>query len=171
MPQLSSFPARRAALAFVSALAIGALMPSITSAQQPPAGAAPPAATPPAAAPVAAVSSSPSVAPNGRVFELRTYYCHPGRLEALNKRFREHTNALFVKHGMQLVGYWMPIDKPDVLVYVLAFPSREAATKSWNDFRADADWNTARAASEADGPIVQKVESVFMSPTDYSPIK
>jgi hypothetical protein len=170
MPQLSSFSARGTALAFVSALAAGALMPSITSAQQPPAGTpAAPAAAP--ATPPAAVSSSPSVAPNGRVFELRTYYCHPGRLEALNKRFREHTNALFVKHGMQLVGYWMPIDKPDVLVYVLGFPSRDAAIKSWNDFRADADWNAARTASEADGPIVQKVESVFMSPTDYSPIK
>ena len=98
-------------------------------------------------------------------------YCHPGRLEALNKRFREHTNRLFVKHGMELVGYWMPIDKPDVLVYVLAYPSRAAATKAWADFRADADWNAARTASETDGPIVLKVESVYMSPTDYSPIK
>ena len=103
MSQLSSFPARRTALAFVAALAVGALMPSNTSAQQPPAG----ATAPPAAAPAAAVSSSPSVAPNGRVFEMRTYYCHPGRLEALNKRFREHTNRLFVKHGMELVGYLM----------------------------------------------------------------
>ena len=170
MPQLSSFPARRTALAFVSALALGALMPSLTSAQQPPVGgASAPAAAP--ATPPAAVSSSPSVAPNARVFEMRTYYCHPGRLEALNKRFREHTNRLFVKHGMQLVGYWMPIDKPDVLVYILAYPSRAAATKAWADFRTDADWNTARTASEADGPIVQKVESVYMSPTDYSGIK
>ena len=169
MPQLLSSPARRTALAFVSALAVGALMPSITSAQQPPAGGAAPPATP-AAAP-AAVSSSPSVAKNGRVFEMRTYYCHPGRLEALNKRFREHTNRLFVKHGMELVGYWMPIDKPDILVYVLGYPSRDAATKSWAAFRADADWNAARTASEADGPIVQKVDSVYMSPTDYSPIK
>jgi hypothetical protein len=166
MPQLSSFSARRTACALVSALAVGALMPSITSAQQP-APATPPA---PAAAP-AAVSSSPSVAPNGRVFEMRTYYCHPGRLEALNKRFREHTNRLFVKYGMELVGYWMPIDKPDVLVYVLAYPSREAATKAWTGFRGDADWNVARKASEADGPIVLKVDSVYMSPTDYSPIK
>ena len=116
-------------------------------------------------------SYSPSFAKGSRVFELRTYYANPGKLEALNTRFREHTNALFVKHGMQLVGYWMPIDKPDVLVYVLAYPSRDAATKSWTAFRTDADWNTARAASEADGPIVQKVESVYMSPTDYSPIK
>ena len=170
MSQLSSFLARRSAFALMSALAVGALMPTIASAQ--PASAAPPAAqaAPPAAAP-AAVSSSPSVAPNARVFEMRTYYCHPGRLEALNKRFREHTNRLFVKHGMELVGYWMPIDKPDVLVYVLAYPSREAAAKAWAGFRTDAEWNTARKASEADGPIVQKVESVYMSPTDYSPIK
>jgi hypothetical protein len=117
------------------------------------------------------VSSSPSVAPNGRVFEMRTYYCHPGRLEALNKRFREHTNRLFVKHGMELVGYWMPIDKPDVLVYVLAYPSRDAAAKAWTAFRGDADWNAARKASETEGPIVLKVDSVYMSPTDYSPIK
>ena len=110
-------------------------------------------------------------APAGRVFEMRTYYCHPGRLEALNKRFREHTNRLFVKHGMQLVGYWMPIDKPDVLVYILAYPSRDAASKAWAGFRADDEWNTARKASEADGPIVQKVDSVYMSPTDYSGIK
>jgi hypothetical protein len=170
MPQLSSFFARRTALALVSTLAVGALMPSITSAQQP-AGATPPTpAAAPAAAP-AAVSSSPSVAPNGRVFEMRTYYCHPGRLEALNKRFRDHTNRLFVKHGMELVGYWMPIDKPDILVYVLAYPSRAAATKAWADFRADADWNAARKASETDGPIVLKVDSVYMSPTDYSPVK
>lgn len=171
MSQLSSFPARRTAFALMSALAVGALMPTIASAQQP-AGAAPPAAqgAPPAAAP-AAVSSSPSVAPNARVFEMRTYYCHPGRLEALNKRFREHTNRLFVKHGMELVGYWMPIDKPDVLVYVLAYPSRAAAVKAWAGFRGDPEWNTARTASEADGPIVLKVESVYMSPTDYSAIK
>jgi hypothetical protein len=174
MPQPSSFLSRRTALALVSALAVGGLMPTITTAQQA-AGATPPA-TPPSqvgapTAPLAAVSPSPSVAPNGRVFEMRTYYCHPGRLEALNKRFREHTNRLFVKHGMELVGYWMPIDKPDILVYVLAYPSRAAATKAWADFRGDADWNAARKASETDGPIVLKVDSVYMSPTDYSPIK
>ena len=106
-----------------------------------------------------------------RLFEMRTYHCPPGRLDALNARFRNHTNRLFQKHGIELVGYWMPIDKPDILVYVLAYPSRDAAVKSWAAFRADADWNAARTASEADGPIVQKVDSVYMSPTDYSPIK
>ena len=93
------------------------------------------------------------------------------RLEALNKRFRDHTNGLFVKQGMELVGYWMPIDKPDVLVYILAYPSRAAAAKAWAAFRADPDWIKARTASETDGAIVQKVESVYLSPTDYSAIK
>lgn len=141
--------ARRTVLAGLAALVAGGLMPTSSHAQ-----AAPPAA--PAA---------------GRVFEMRTYYCHPGRLDALNKRFREHTVGLFKKHGMENVGYWVPTDKPDVLVYILAYPSREAATKAWAAFRSDPDWNKARTASEADGPIVQKVESVFMTAVDYSPMK
>jgi hypothetical protein len=110
-------------------------------------------------------------APKTRVFEMRTYYTHPGRLDALNKRFREHTNTLFVKHGMDLIGYWTPQGKEDTLVYILAFPSREAAAASWKAFSNDPDWKKAAAESEKDGKIVAKVESVFLDPTDYSPIK
>jgi uncharacterized protein (DUF1330 family) len=110
-----------------------------------------------------------------RVFELRTYHTHPGRLDALNKRFREHTNRLFQKHGMELIGYWTPQDeakgKADTLVYILAFPSREAAAASWKAFQADPEWHAARDASEQDGKIVAKVESVFLDPTDYSALK
>ena len=116
---------------------------------------------------------SPTNAPAAgtRAFEMRTYYAHPGRLEALHKRFREHTSRLFRKHGMDIVGYWVPTDKPDVLVYVLAYPSRAAGEASWKAFQADPEWQKAKAESEKDGPIVAKVESVWMSPTDYSPIK
>ena len=110
-------------------------------------------------------------ATKNRVFEMRTYYTHPGRLDALNKRFREHTNTLFVKHGMDLIGYWTPQGKEDTLVYILAFPSREAAAASWKAFSNDPDWKKAAAESEKDGKIVAKVESVFLDPTDYSPIK
>ncbi|HEY2155327.1 MAG TPA: NIPSNAP family protein [Isosphaeraceae bacterium] len=110
-------------------------------------------------------------APGNRLFEMRTYYTHPGRLDALNARFRDHTNKLFVKHGMELVGYWTPQGKPDTLVYILAYPSREAREASWKAFNADPDWKAAREASEKDGKIVDKVESVFLDPTDYSPIK
>jgi hypothetical protein len=109
-----------------------------------------------------------------RVFEMRTYYAHKGKMDALHARFRDHTNKLFVKHGMTLIGYWNPIDPKgaeEKLVYILAYPSKTAADKSWEDFRNDPDWKAARAASEKDGPLVAKVESVFLKATDYSPIK
>lgn len=109
-----------------------------------------------------------------RVFEIRTYTTHEGKLDALNARFRDHTTKLFEKHGMQNIGYWTPVDGPqskNTLVYVIAHKSREAADKSWAAFRADPDWVKVRKASEANGPIVAKVESVFLDATDYSPIK
>ena len=110
-----------------------------------------------------------------RVFEMRTYHALPGRLDALNKRFRDHTCKLFQKHGMELIGFWTPQDekqgKADTLVYILAFPSREAAAASWKAFQNDPDWKKARDESEKDGKIVANVESVFLDPTDYSEIK
>lgn len=106
-----------------------------------------------------------------RFFEMRTYYAAEGKIDALNSRFRDHTNKLFQKHGMELVGYWQPVDKKDVLVYILAYPSREAREKSWKDFMADPDWQAAHKASETKGKLVAKIESVYMTPTDYSPIK
>ncbi len=119
----------------------------------------------------AALAADPPAQGKIRVFEMRKYYTHPGRLDALNKRFREHTNKLFVKHGMELVGYWTPKDQPDVLIYILAYPSKDAAEASWKAFRDDPEWKKAAAESEKDGKIVAKVESTFMDPTDYSPIK
>ena len=118
---------------------------------------------------------SASIAKDSRCFELRTYYAAPGKLEALNARFRDHTCALFKKHGMEIVGFWMPTDKEQgaeiKLVYLLAHQSREAARQSWKDFSNDPDWKKARTESEANGKLTEKVESVFMAATDYSPVK
>src|SRR6187431_894296 len=78
---------------------------------------------------------SPSVAKDSRCFEMRTYYAAPGKLEALNARFRDHTCALFKKHGIENIGYWIPTDADkgatNKLVYILAHKSREEAKKSW----------------------------------------
>lgn len=105
-----------------------------------------------------------------RVFEMRTYYAALGKLDDLNTRFRDHTCRLFEKHGITNLGYWMPIENPDnKLIYVLAYPSREARETSWKAFQADEEWKTARAASEEKGKLVAKVESVFMKATDFSP--
>jgi len=109
-----------------------------------------------------------------RVFELRTYTAAPGKLEALQARFRDHTVAIFEKHGMTNVGYWVPTDAPgseNTLVYMLAHESREAAAKSWEAFRNDPAWTAAKEASEVDGRLVTKVVSVYLEPTDFSALK
>jgi hypothetical protein len=109
-----------------------------------------------------------------RVFELRTYYAPAGKMEALHARFKDHTCKLFEKHGMTVVGFWAPTDAKESqrkLVYILAFPSREAAAKSWEAFRTDPEWLRVKDASEKDGKLVEKVESTFLNPTDYSPLK
>jgi hypothetical protein len=126
-----------------------------------------------AAAPAAARTASGQG--GDRFFEMRTYTAAEGKIDNLNARFRDHTNRLFQKHGIEMIGYWQPVDdkneKKPVLVYILAYPSREAREKSWKEFFADPDWQAAAKKSEENGKIVAKVESVFMSPTDYSPIK
>jgi hypothetical protein len=116
-----------------------------------------------------------SLAPESRCFEMRTYTAAPGKLEALHARFRDHTNALFKKHGMTLVGYWVPKDKDkgadNTLVYMLAYPDCAARDKAWEAFRSDPEWIRARDASEAAGKLVEKADSVLMTATDYSPMK
>lgn len=109
-----------------------------------------------------------------RFFEMRTYTANPGKLQALHARFRDHTCKLFEKHGMTNVGYWSPTtgeNAENTLIYILAYPSKDAREKSWKDFQADEEWKKVKAESEKDGVLVSKVVSVFMNPTDYSAIK
>jgi NIPSNAP protein len=113
-------------------------------------------------------------AAGNRVFEIRTYTTPPGKLEALKSRFRDHTITVFNKYDMKSVGYWVPQDAPlkdNTLIYILSHESRDAATKSWASFRADPEWVKAKADSEKDGPLTTNVASVFVDPTDFSPIK
>ena len=110
----------------------------------------------------------------GKVFELRTYTSPEGKLDDLVARFRNDTLRIFEKHGMENVGYWVPTDAPassNTLIYILAHDSREAATKSWAAFRDDAEWKAVAERTQANGPIVSKVESVFLETTDFSPLK
>ncbi|MDA0838053.1 MAG: NIPSNAP family protein [Planctomycetota bacterium] len=105
---------------------------------------------------------------------MRTYTTAPGKLEALHLRFREHTNKLFVKHGMELVGYWTPADgetADNTLVYMLAYPDKASRDKSWKAFLSDPAWTKAFEESRKDGPLVTKVQSQYLNPTEYSMIK
>ena len=113
-------------------------------------------------------------APPARVFEIRTYHTFPGRLDALHKRFREHTRRIFEKHGMTNIGYWVPQDSPaheNTLVYIVSHASREQAKANWAAFVADPEWKKVAEDSQKDGKIIDRIESVFMDATDYSPIR
>jgi hypothetical protein len=106
-----------------------------------------------------------------RYYELRIYSCHPGRLDALVERFTNHTTKLFEKHGMENVGYWLPINNTEnALYYVLAYPSKEARDKSWKAFGSDTVWRAVAAKSEESGKIVAKVTSIFMDAASISPV-
>jgi hypothetical protein len=105
----------------------------------------------------------------GQVLELRTYHAEPGKLDSLLARFRDHTVELFTKHGMTNVGYWVPVGNPDnLLIYLMAYPDKEARDASWKAFMADPDWKKAYAESTANGKLVGKVDQLFMTPTDFS---
>jgi hypothetical protein len=109
--------------------------------------------------------------PAGTVYELRVYHTLEGKLPDLLKRFREHTTKLFERHGMKNVAYWVPMDEPaksNMLIYILAHASRDAAAASWKAFQADPEWIDVRTKSEEPGKIVDKVESTFMTKTDFS---
>jgi hypothetical protein len=116
------------------------------------------------------LTDTKNVAPDSRCFELRTYTVQPegpGDLDMLHRRFRDHTNALFRKHGMTIVGFWHPTNKPNALVYLLAYKDRAARDASWAAFGADPEWVKVRT----DLNVRVVVDSVFMSATDYSPMK
>jgi hypothetical protein len=124
----------------------------------------------------AAANSAQAADPaaDGKVYELRMYKANPGKLDALHARFRDHTVGLFTKHGMEVVGFWTPAEGPEAkttLIYILAFRSVEAQQKAWLEFRVDPEWIKAKADSEKDGALVEKVESKNLKPTDYSPLR
>ena len=109
---------------------------------------------------------------NGKVFELRTYTTNEGKLPNLLARFRDHTRRIFEKHEMQNIGYWVPQDPPNTLIYIIAHDSREAATENWQNFIADPEWQEVSRASQVDGRILASAPvAVFMDATDFSGLK
>jgi hypothetical protein len=122
----------------------------------------------------AAPAPAADTCPTGKIYELRIYTTNPGKLDSLHKRFRDHTCKLFQKHGIELIGFWTPTtgdEAKSALYYIVAFPSVEAQKKAWQAFKEDPEWKKAKAASETNGVIVNKVESKTLKATDYSPIR
>lgn len=105
------------------------------------------------------------------VYELRMYHVNPGKVDALVARFRDYTEALFKRHHMKSIGYWLPQDPPysqNLFIYILEHPSREEAKKNWQAFQDDPEWKRVKAESETDGPLANHIDSYFMDPTDFS---
>ena len=120
----------------------------------------------------AAVRQGGTSSAPGSVYELRVYHAAAGKLPDLLTRFRDHTIKLFDKHGIESVAYWTPIDEPEkgnTLIYILRHPSREAAAANWKAFQDDPTWKSVHEASEANGKLVEKVDSTFLVLTDFSP--
>jgi NIPSNAP len=107
-----------------------------------------------------------------RVFELRIYTAADGKMDALHARFKNHTVKLLQKHGMELIGFWTDAKEPQrKLIYLVAHKSKDAADASWKAFIVDADWIAAKKKSEEGGSLTEKVEAVWLNPTDYSAMK
>jgi hypothetical protein len=158
----------RAALGagFVTALCLANPMAARAQAGQQAAAPRAPQPSPPCGA--GEPASSRSVDKQSRCFELRTYTVREGSsIELLHSRFREHTSRLFRKHGMTIIGYWQPVAKPDTLIYILAYKDNAARDAAWAAFNADPEWVKVRT----DMAVSVQVDSVFMSATDYSPLK
>ncbi len=107
-----------------------------------------------------------------KVYEMRTYHTNDGKFEALQTRFREHTNDIFERLGMKVVAYWVPTTSPEsstTLIYILEHGSEQDAKQKWQIFIKDPAWVKAYQASIKDGALVKNIDVVFMQKTDYSP--
>ncbi len=104
------------------------------------------------------------------VQELRVYEAPPGKLPALNDRFAKHTDGLFRKHGMAVVGYWTDdVGMNNRLTYMLGFPNLGEREKCWQSFSRDPEWPKVAAATEKDGSLVARSHITILRPTQYSP--
>jgi hypothetical protein len=113
-------------------------------------------------------------ADSNRVFELRIYHTVPGKTAALQAEFRDKVSKLFARHDLKAVGYWAPDDAPasdNTFIYILAHPSRDAAKEHWTAFQADPEFKEMIKGQQGDAKLVEKVDSTYMSPTDFSPMK
>ena len=113
------------------------------------------------------------IADNNRVFELRVYHTVPGKVPALESQFRDTTSKLLAKHDLKVVGYWVPEGAPawdNTFIYLVAHSSREEAKKNWDSMRADPATQELLKSEQAD-KLLEKVDSTYMRPEDFSPMK
>ena len=107
------------------------------------------------------------------IYEIRVYRCVPGRLPALLNRFANITLKIWEKHGIKQAGFFTTLigTSNQELTYFLAWDSLADREKKWAAFQTDPDWLAGRAASEADGQIIDNIVSQLLVPTPFSAVK
>ncbi|MBE0612695.1 MAG: NIPSNAP family protein [Burkholderiales bacterium] len=107
------------------------------------------------------------------IHELRIYHCMPGKLADLNNRFANITLKVWEKHGIRPTGFWTVLIGPSnhALYYLLEWDSLAERERIWNAFASDPEWIAARAKTESQGAIVQRIENAMLTPTAYSKIQ
>lgn len=102
------------------------------------------------------------------IYELRIYHMYPDKMMAIHDRFSRATLDLFAKHGLQVIDFWEDMDPEHYrLYYVVEHASMEARDINFEKFRSDPKWQSVKETSEAVGPIVEKVESIFLKRVPY----
>lgn len=106
------------------------------------------------------------------IYECRVYEVAPGRMHELHRRFRDHTLRFFERHGIKPIAFFNSEigELSDRLTYIVAFESLCHREKAWAAFHGDTEWREVLAASNAQGPLVLRLRSVILTPTDYSPM-
>ncbi|QYD69708.1 NIPSNAP family protein [Paraburkholderia edwinii] len=107
------------------------------------------------------------------IVEMRVYHCAPTRLPALLDRFVNITLGFFEKYGIEQVGFFTTLAGPSnhTLTYMIKWESLAERETKWNAFQSDQEWITKRAATEADQPIVERIENTFLTPTAFSALR
>lgn len=107
------------------------------------------------------------------IYELRTYEAAPGKMAALQARFRDHTMGLFAKHGMTVNGFWTYAHGgwTDQLVYLMAFENMADRDAKWAAFQGDPEWQKVVQETQRDGALSLRIRSDILRPTDFSPLK
>jgi hypothetical protein len=154
---------------FMTAAVVASMAASMSAQAPAPAPQRGPAGPP---APCGPGVTGKNIASDSRCFELRTYTVRaegPGSIDLLHSRFREHTNRLFRKHGMTIVGFWQPTNQgmENTLIYILSYKDRAARDAAWKAFQSDPEWVKVRTEMQ----VGTQVEAVFMNSVDYGPMK
>ena len=102
------------------------------------------------------------------LYELRVYHVNPGKMKAIQDRFKNHVIDLFMKHGMKVTLFWEDIDEANNrLYYVVEHANMEMRNLNYDRFRNDPEWIELKRISELDGPLVNKQESIFMKNVSF----